>query len=335
MGMLDHWQPAARSCDLHRRPLGVTIASQPVALFRTADGTAAAVSNICPHRRLKLSAGEVVGDTIRCKYHGWTFDSCGNGESPATPKMTTCTTSYDVREEYGLIWVKSRNSKPEFPAIEAKGFLPIGILEHTIPAPLELAVDNFNEIEHSGTVHDTFGYDLARMHDVKVRIESTENTVTVMNAGPTKRLFWFYALLLGIKPGDLFHDHWTTRFSPVHSVFDHWWTGPDESRERMVRWRIYIFFVPQDEKTTRIFSLAFAKSRYPGPAGGLRLVRRLFRRELDKEIRADVSMLYHLADYDTGIEGLKLSRFDKVLGLTRERINRIYRGEVPGRLALA
>ena len=34
-----------------------------------------------------------------------------------------------------------------------------------------------------------------------------------------------------------------------------------------------------------------------------------------------------MADYGTGIEGLKLSRFDKMLGLTRERINKLYRGE--------
>ena len=37
---------------------------------------------------------------------------------------------------------------------------------------------------------------------------------------------------------------------------------------------------------------------------------------------------------DTGLEGLKLSRFDKVLGLTRERINRIYRGQPVSRFAL-
>jgi hypothetical protein len=81
--------------------------------------------------------------------------------------------------------------------------------------------------------------------------------------------------------------------------------------------------------------VTFAKSRYPGPAGCLRVFRWLMRREIDREIRADVSMLDHMAGYDTGIEGLKLSRFDKVLGLTRERIARVYRGARPGRVALA
>jgi phenylpropionate dioxygenase-like ring-hydroxylating dioxygenase large terminal subunit len=334
MAMLDHWQPALRSSDLRRKPVGVAIAGEQIALFRTASGKVAAVSDECPHRRLKLSVGEVVGEKLRCKYHGWTFDACGHGESPAAPKLTACTAAYDVREQYGLVWLKSLHSNPEFPTIEAPGFYHICTLDHVIPAPLELAVDNFNEIEHSGTVHDTFGYDLERLHEVQVRFESTEDSVTVINSGPTKRLNRLFSWFLGIRAGDIFHDHWTTRFSPVHSVFDHWWTSPDGQRESMVRWRIFIFFVPQDDKSTRIFSIAFAKSRYPGLTGGLRFLRWVFRREIDREIRADVSMLDHMASYDTGIEGLKLSRFDKVLGLTRERIASIYRGQSSLRLAL-
>jgi phenylpropionate dioxygenase-like ring-hydroxylating dioxygenase large terminal subunit len=335
MGMLDHWQPVLLSHRLRHRPVGVTVAGAQIALFRTSNGEPAAVSDVCPHRRLKLSAGEVIGDLLRCKYHGWTFDKCGNGESPAAPKLTACTASYAVREAHGLVWLKSRASSPVFPTIEAPGFFPICTLEHTVPAPLELAVDNFNEIEHSGTVHDTFGYDLDRMSEVQVRFEATDDSVRVTNAGPTKRINRLFAFLLGVRRGDTFHDEWTTRFSPVHSVFDHWWTGADGTRESMVRWRLYIFFVPQDDRTTRVFSVTFAKSRYPGPAGGLRLARWLMRRQIDREVRADVSMLHHMAEYDTGLEGLKLSRFDKVLGLTRERIARIYRGQPKGRVALA
>ena len=335
MGMLDHWQPVALAREVKAKPVGVTVCGEPLAVFRDSRGQLAALADACPHRKLKLSVGTVVGDRLRCQYHGWTFDGCGNGESPGTPKLTTCTTSFDVREAHGLVWVKTRHSNPAFPDVTLPGYWPICTLQHTIPAPLELAVDNFNEIEHSGTVHETFGYDLARMHEVQVRFEATDSTVRVVNAGPTKRLNPFFARLLGIHAGDLFHDDWTTHFSPVHSVFDHWWTSPDGTREGMVKWRIAIFFVPETERTTRIFSLAFAKSRYPGPAGGLRLVRWLFRREIDREVRADVAMLHHLADYDPGIDGLKLSRFDKVLGLTRERIARIYRGHAGVRVAVA
>jgi phenylpropionate dioxygenase-like ring-hydroxylating dioxygenase large terminal subunit len=336
MGMLDHWQPVLLSRRLRHKPVGAMVAGTQIALFRTSNGEPAAVSDVCPHRRLKLSAGEVLGDRLRCKYHGWTFDACGNGESPGAPKMTACTASYDVREEHGLVWLKSRTSAPVFPTISSDGFLPICTLEHHVPAPLELTVDNFNEIEHSGTVHSTFGYDLDRMNEVQVRFESNNDSVRVVNSGPTKRLNRLFAWLIGVRPGDTFHDAWTTRFSPVYSVFDHWWTSPDCTRESKIRWRLYIFFVPRDEKTTSVFSVTFAKSHYPvGPAGGLRPFRWLMRREIDREVSADVSMLRHLAEYDTGLDGLKLSRFDKVLGLTRERIARVYRGESAKRVALA
>lgn len=326
MGMLDHWQPVMLAADLAAKPVGLTVAGEQIAVFRTGSGKLAALADACPHRRLKLSAGAVVGERLRCQYHGWTYDACGNGESPGAPKLHACATSYDVREEHGLVWLKSRRSDPAFPALAPDGFFPICTLSHVIPAPLELAVDNFTEIEHSGTVHTTFGYDLERMHEVKVRFETTADSVRVVNVGPTKRINPVFAWLLGIRPGDLFHDDWTTYFSPLYSVYDHWWTSPDGSREAMVRWRMYLFFVPIDDTTTRLISVTYAKSRYPGPAGGLRLARRLFRREIDREVTADVNMLYHMADYDTGIDGLKLSRFDKVLGLTRERIGTLYRG---------
>jgi phenylpropionate dioxygenase-like ring-hydroxylating dioxygenase large terminal subunit len=325
--MLDHWHPVLASRDLKKKPVGVQLAGRLICLFRDSKGCAHAIDDICPHRHLKLSIGRVVGDRIECKYHGWTFDGCGNGESPSAPKLHTCTESFSAREEHGTVWVKSKQSNPAFPDVNPDGFFHLGNFRHVVPAPLELTVDNFNEIEHSGTVHDTFGYDLDRMHEVRVRFEPTDDSVRVVNVGPTKTLNPVFRWLLGIRKGDLFHDEWTTRFSPVHSVYDHWWTSPDGTREAMVRWRLYMFFWPIDADRTAVTSFVYAKSRYPGPAGGLRFAKWLFRREIDREVRQDIAMLEHMAEKTVGIEGLKLSRFDKILGLTRERINRIYRGD--------
>ena len=74
-----------------------------------------------------------------------------------------------------------------------------------------------------------------------------------------------------------------------------------------------------------MITFAYVKSRYPGPNGCVLLFRRLFTRMLDHEIRLDKHILENLAEQDPSIEGLKLSRFDRVLGLNRERIERIYR----------
>lgn len=335
MSMLDHWHPVLAGRDLKKKPVGIQLAGRLICLFRDSKGDAHAIDDVCPHRHLKLSIGRVVGDKVECKYHGWTFDGCGNGESPSSPKMHTCTESFSAREEHGTVWIKSKASNPAFPDINPDGFFHLGNFQHVVPAPLELTVDNFNEIEHSGTVHDTFGYDLDRMHEVRVRFEPTDDSVRVVNVGPTKTLNPFFSWLLGIRKGDLFHDEWTTRFSPVHSVYDHWWTSPDGKREAMVRWRLYMFFWPIDTERTAVTSFVYAKSRYPGPAGGLRFAKWLFRREVDREVRQDIAMLEHMAEKTVSIEGLKLSRFDKILGLTRERINRIYRGETRIRLKVA
>ena len=46
-------------------PLARTLLGEPVVLFRTGDGTPAALEDRCCHRQLPLSMGEVVGDGIR------------------------------------------------------------------------------------------------------------------------------------------------------------------------------------------------------------------------------------------------------------------------------
>jgi phenylpropionate dioxygenase-like ring-hydroxylating dioxygenase large terminal subunit len=325
MAAIDHWHPVLRSRDLRPGPVAVRVAGRNLAVYRTTKGVAA-LADECPHRRMRLSLGTVIGDRLQCRYHGWTFAADGQGESPGTPRLHACADSFEAREEHGAVWVKPRDAAATFPPFEVAGYLPICVLHYTAEAPLELVADNFCEIEHTPTTHAVFGYDLNRMHEVNVRFEPTDTTVRIINSGPSKRLSLFHRTLVGIREGFLFYDDWTTHFSPVYSVYDHWWADPKDGRQCKVRWRLYIFFTPVDEKRTGVMTFAFAKSRWPGPAGGLRPFRWLLRKHLDRETRLDMDILKGLASHETGVEGMKLSRFDRVLGLNRERIERIYRG---------
>jgi hypothetical protein len=214
----------------------------------------------------------------------------------------------------------------EFPKFEVDGWYNVCNLHHQVKAPLELVVDNFCEIEHTPTTHAFFGYPLERMQEVEVEFQPTDTTVRVINRGPRKNFSTVLRWMLGIGDDWHFMDDWTTHFSPVYSVYDHWWQCPRTGRESMVRWRLYIFFIPIDASETTLFTMAYTKSRYPGPAGGVRMFKWLMRSKLDYEIRLDVGILEGLADKNPSIAGMKLSRFDKVLGLNRERIERIYRG---------
>ncbi len=331
MATLDHWHPLLRSNRLRKRPVGVRLDGKELVLFRAGPGKIGALEDCCPHRRMRLSLGKMVGDRLQCPYHGWTFDCSGAGESPGTPKLHATASAFDAVERHGAVWVKSAASEPAFPPFDVQGYYHLCTLQHQVRAPLEVVVDNFTEIEHTPTVHGTFGYALDRMHEVDVRFEPTDSAVRVLNVGPTKPIPLYFRLLLGIGKHYHFYDDWTTYYSPVYSVYDHWWSDPKTQRQSMVTWRLYIFFTPIDDQTTGIMTFAYTRSRYPGPAGSVRLFKWLAIRILDQELRQDVRLLESLADKSPRIDGMKLSRFDRVLGLTRTRLETIYRGQ-PARL---
>jgi vanillate O-demethylase monooxygenase subunit len=315
------------SGELRRGPVSVSLCGRRLVLFRAAGGEAAALEDVCPHRRSKLSTGVVVGGRLRCPYHGWTFDACGNGESPGTPRLTAEVASYEAREEQGYVWVKPRGAEAPFPEMDTAGYARVGELRHRMPAPLELVVDNFLEVEHTTINHETFGHDLDGIGRVRVTCDSAGATARVLTRGPTKRIRWWKRLFLGARPDFDFVADDTVHFSPVFVRFDHRWASPDDTREGMVRWRLYLFFVPEDDGTTSVVSFMYAKSRWPAARLLWKAVGPIFLWETDREVKRDVALLANLADRGTGLEGLKLGRFDKIMALTREGIARIYRGE--------
>jgi phenylpropionate dioxygenase-like ring-hydroxylating dioxygenase large terminal subunit len=276
---------------------------------------------------MKLSLGTVCHGRLTCPYHGWTFDGAGQGESPNTPKLYACVTSYDCEEAHGAVWVKAAGAEQPLPALDFDGFLPVGVVMHRVRAPLELVIDNFSENEHTAVVHPDFGFDPARSHEAQVRFEQTDRTVTVSNAGPAKRPPLVTRLAVGYRRRYHFHSDYTFHFDPPRSVVDHYWSEPDGSREGMLRYRLFHYFVPEEAGVSRVVTFAGVKSRWPvGPGGGMRPFRWLMRRAVRTTIDEDVHLLENLADQTTTIEGMKLSRFDRVLSLTRDRLRRIYYG---------
>jgi phenylpropionate dioxygenase-like ring-hydroxylating dioxygenase large terminal subunit len=334
MGILDHWHPAAASREVRRRPIPVTLCGRQVVLFRTRSGTVGALDDCCPHRRSKLSTGAVDGERLRCAYHGWGFGINGDGESPGHPKLTARAISYDTREAYGYVWLKPRGAAAVFPEFDASGYTWIGAFHMRARSPLELVVDNFNELEHAGVNHATFGFDQRRIAQARVQIEATETTTHMLTKGPTKPGALHSRLFIGHNRDFWFCSDTRTYYSPVYSLIDHWWETPDGAREARVRWRVYLFYVPVAADQTDVVLFVYSKASWPGASLLWPLARGIMLHEFRREIRADLTLLANMADYSPGLEGMKLSRFDKILGLTRERINRIYRGHVGDRVAL-
>ena len=108
MFLRNRWYVAAFSEDLAGKPLGRTLLGEPVVLFRLADGAPVALEDRCVHRQAPLSLGEVVGDALRCSYHGLCFDATGAcvrvpGQRAIPPGARV--RAYPVAESQGFVFV--------------------------------------------------------------------------------------------------------------------------------------------------------------------------------------------------------------------------------------
>ncbi len=110
----DHWYPLAWSRELKPgRSLPVRFAGEPIVLVRVQDGAVFALEDRCAHRQVPLSKGMVQGATIRCCYHGWSYDKSGRCiDVPylGKGKLPNGVRSYPCREKEGLILVFPGNA---------------------------------------------------------------------------------------------------------------------------------------------------------------------------------------------------------------------------------
>lgn len=72
------WYPVAALHDLAPRHVyRTTLGGHDLIAWAARDGTAQVWADRCPHRAVRLSLGEVVGDELRCQYHAWRFATGG------------------------------------------------------------------------------------------------------------------------------------------------------------------------------------------------------------------------------------------------------------------
>jgi phenylpropionate dioxygenase-like ring-hydroxylating dioxygenase large terminal subunit len=103
------WYVAGWSKDYEAKLTAQKLLGENVVLYRQADGAPVALEDACPHRKLPLSDGALVGDRVVCGYHGLTFDCSGTCvEAPTQrgniPKRAVVK-SYPVVDRYRLLWI--------------------------------------------------------------------------------------------------------------------------------------------------------------------------------------------------------------------------------------
>lgn len=324
-GLLAHWHPVCLDRELGDAPRQVWLDGTPYAVFRTADGQIGAVPDACPHRGMRLSAGRVVDGRIECPYHGWSFAPGGQGRAPGTPQMRPHTTCLQALSRFGVIWMRGGQASGPFPAVGPLGFSPVAVTRHRAAAPLATTLDNFTEVEHTGVVHWMLGYPADALDQVQVEVSHTPDAVRVYNRGPQRRLPRVLNRLLGLGPTDDFVDDWTTRFSPVHTVFEQYWLAPGTHTRRGPVVRIGVIFTPVHDQVTDIYTLVYTNVGSLGGFGRDAVLGLLLRSFAEIEVRLDAGLLSRMSDPTPQVRGRRLGRFDKMMRLHRQRIDRLYR----------
>jgi vanillate monooxygenase len=168
------------------KPLGCTMLSEPVVLYRRADGIPAALEDRCVHRSMPLSLGRVRGDFIECGYHGLQYDCTGAcvripGQQ-AIPRMARVR-SYPAVEQDGFVWVWMGDTGCADPAkITRFPWMTRPGWQHTklharIACNYQLIVDNLLDLSHLAFVHSTTVGSIELADAAIVKTERTQDGV--------------------------------------------------------------------------------------------------------------------------------------------------------------
>jgi phenylpropionate dioxygenase-like ring-hydroxylating dioxygenase large terminal subunit len=328
MSVMDHWHPVCFGDELATRPVAVTVWNEALVVFRTSRGIAA-LEDRCPHRFFPLSRGCVKEDRLVCPYHSWSFDAQGQGSIPCNPKMHPRARSFDAAEHDGAIWVRRHGAERELPSIDTAGFTYLSRIRGLWRAPLELAIDNIAEVEHSPDNHTNFLCDAEGLKDLEVEVERHDDHLALRWSGQQRPTAPWVAVPMDIRGSYRFTTTVRVGFSPVAFTLDHVWTDPATGREHQ-HIRETIYFTPRSASETEL--MIFFYTKYPKAAlmhrfSPLRpIFRRLFDRAVAIEFHSDRLMVEAIGDKRTDLQGMQLGIHDRALRPARALLQSLYYG---------
>ncbi len=137
---------------------------EDLVLFRTRSGAARALDAYCPHLGAHLGeGGRVVGETLRCPFHGWRYDGSGACvEIPYCEKIPPRARlrGWDVLERNHLIflWHHADGKPPEWevpamPELERPDWTEPRTFELQVPVHMQEMHENNNDAVHFQYVH--------------------------------------------------------------------------------------------------------------------------------------------------------------------------------------
>jgi phenylpropionate dioxygenase-like ring-hydroxylating dioxygenase large terminal subunit len=161
------WWPVAFTSDV---PTGKVIPARllerDVVFWRDQSGTLNCMAAHCPHLGAHLGkGGEVIGDELRCPFHGWGYRPDGHLASCPGPKRPrrnlVANPTYRVLERYGGVFLWNGGGEPDIELPDIMAELDLDADEYVacehrwlMPHPAKLFAENVADGAHFAIAHD-------------------------------------------------------------------------------------------------------------------------------------------------------------------------------------
>lgn len=238
------------------------ILGEPVLMYRNSAGEPVAFIDRCPHRLVPLSAGQRVGDQLRCGYHGMVFASDGRcvhipGQD-VIPRNAIATT-IPVAEKNGIVWIWMGNAAadrdliPDLPWPTLPNWEPSYGYTH-MAADYRLITDNLLDLSHESYIHQgTIGNkDEETIADYPAQVTVKDHLVRAHRDMPNIAPPPLFRLMTGC---DDRIDRWQTALwtAPSINMTDVGARHVDAAREDSFVSRVLHLLTPETETSTHYF----------------------------------------------------------------------------------
>lgn len=267
MYLRNTWYIAATGSEVDRELRRVRVLGEDIVVYRTEKGAPVALEDACPHRKVPLSKGRLIGDEVECGYHGLVFDCSGAcrrvpGQDRIPPSIRV--RAYPVIERFGHIWIWMGDAALadegklfpvehyDDPSWGRSGGAPIDIACNYL-----LVTDNLLDPSHVAWVHQT-SFRAAATEDTPLNVDSDDVGVTVWRWMMNSEVAPLYQPLVPFKGRCDRLQHYEVRF-PSHAIIiavivpaGTGGKGKPLPKDAFVM-NSYNFMTPVDENNTRYY----------------------------------------------------------------------------------
>ncbi len=147
------------------QPIGFTRFGEQLVAWRNTHGVVSIMRDLCPHRGVALSVGDIRGDCIECPFHGFQFDTSGrctvipaNGRNAEPPKAMHVQT-FPALEAHDFIYAWYGEPRKEYPPLPFFDVIDEAFSHKTVTdhwrTHYSRAIENQLDVVHVPFIHRT------------------------------------------------------------------------------------------------------------------------------------------------------------------------------------